>query len=129
MLTGLPRYGRDNNQLKNTPLVPGGQGEIFLRKCPPLNSECHAGAREFFATLSTCPKSLRPVREIKAGDSSWKERVGGSGKLDLDIIRKTTSAYPPGAFVLPFTRCDKQGRVRGPDLGFTYLYVTKWIDR
>ena len=43
----------------------------------PLNSECHAGAGEVFAALSTCPKSLRPVREIQAGNSSRQERVGG----------------------------------------------------
>jgi len=33
MLMDLPSYRRDNNQLKNTPLGVGGQGEISLRKC------------------------------------------------------------------------------------------------
>ena len=35
MLVDLPSYRRDNNQLKNTPLVRSGQGKISLRKCPP----------------------------------------------------------------------------------------------
>jgi len=60
---------------------------------PPLNSECHAGASEVFAALSTGGKSLRPVREIQAGDSSRLKRVGASAKLDLELIRRM---QPPG---------------------------------
>jgi hypothetical protein len=86
----------------------------------PLNSECHAGTGEVFAALSAKEKAyalyekLRP--EIPPGEEGW----GAAGKLDLDLIRKMASACPQGAFVLPYTRCDKQGRVRGPNLGFTY---------
>jgi hypothetical protein len=66
---GLLSDGRDYNQRKNTPLVPGGQGEISP-EMSPLNSECHAGAGEVFAALSTCPQSLVAVKEIHAGNSS-----------------------------------------------------------
>jgi hypothetical protein len=59
-------------------------------------------------------EKFRP--EIPPGKKGW----GASGKLDLDLIRKMASACPQGAFVLPYTRCDKQGRVRGPNPGFTY---------
>jgi len=31
-------------------------------------------------------KSLRPVREIQAGNSPREKRMGASGKLDLDLI-------------------------------------------
>ena len=83
----LPSYRRDKNQLKNTPLVAGGQGEIslvkFLSGNVPLNSECHAGAREVFAALSAGGKSLPPVREIQAGNSSRQKRMGGLRQAGL----------------------------------------------
>jgi len=90
----LAGYRRDNNQLTNTPLVPGGQGENSLPKCPPLNSECHAGAHEVFAALSNSPKSLRPVREIQAGDSSRQKRVGG-------LRQSAPGPHPQDGFGLP----------------------------
>ena len=62
-------------------------------------------------------EKFRP--EIPPGKKGWE----ASGKLDLDLIRKMASACPQGAFVLPYTRCDKQGRVRGPNLGFTKSLV------
>jgi hypothetical protein len=46
--------------------------------------------------------------------------VGASGKLDLDLIRKMASAQ--GAFLLPYTRRDKQGRAWGANLDITYEY-------
>jgi hypothetical protein len=49
-----------------------------------------------------------------------KKGQGASGKLELDLIRKMASAWPQGAFVLPYTRCDKKGRVRRPNPGFTH---------
>jgi len=70
---------------------------------PPLNSDCHAGAREVFAALSTCPKSLRPVWEIQVEILTGKKGKGAYGKLDLDLIRKMAFASPQGAFVLPYT--------------------------
>jgi hypothetical protein len=39
---GLPSYGRDYNQLKNTLLVPGSQGGIYL---PPFAPFSGSGAR------------------------------------------------------------------------------------
>ena len=49
-------------------------------------------------------EKFRP--EIPSDKKGWG---APSGKLDLDLIRKMASASPQGAFVLPYTRCDKQG--------------------
>ena len=47
-----------------------------------LNSECPAGTGEVFAALSTCAKSLRPVRKIQA------RRVLGGGDFVMEVLRE-----------------------------------------
>jgi hypothetical protein len=61
----------------------------------PPNSECHARAEEVFAALSTCPKSLRPIREIEAAISSRQKRVGGLWQTGPGLHPQDGFGLPP----------------------------------